>query len=110
MDRQRFVTGSAADTNLEEIFVSLVARWKAERGPTSFVTEMVQHPAYQQIIALGEPAIPLLFRELERQPDHWFSALRALTGANPVRQENRGKLDQMAQDWLNWGREQGYRW
>ncbi len=100
----------ATATNLEETFDGLVARWKAERGPTSFVTEMVQHPAYQQIIALGEVVIPLLLRELERQPDHWFSALRTLTGANPVSPENRGKVDQMAQDWLNWGREHGYRW
>lgn len=47
--------------------------------------EMAMHPAYQRIIGLGPEVAPLLLRELERQPDHWFWALKALTGADPRR-------------------------
>src|ERR1043166_8255258 len=95
---------------LEATFQALVTRWKSERGPTSWVTEMVQHPAYQAIIGLGPAVVPLLLRELEREPDFWFAALRALTGANPVPADCRGKIAEMAAAWLRWGREQGYRW
>ena len=101
---------SAVSPELEQTFTALATRWKAERGPTSFVTEMTNHPAYQEIIALGDAAVPLLLRELEREPDFWFAALRALTGANPVPPASRGKVTEMAGAWLAWGRQQGYRW
>jgi hypothetical protein len=96
--------------HLDERFRHLVTRWKAERGPTSFVAEMVTHPAYQQIIGLGPAVVPLLLGELEREPDHWFWALRAITGVNPVPSESRGKLPEMAKAWIRWGHEQGMRW
>jgi hypothetical protein len=68
----------------------------------------LSHPAYLEIISLGKPAIPLLLRELEREPNDWFQALRILTGANPVRPEQRGRMKEMATAWLAWGREQGF--
>ncbi len=118
-DRLRLIARIAADLapqpaeaagGQEERFRQLVARWKAERGPTSFVAEMATHAAYQQIIGMGPSAVPLLLRELERAPDHWFWALRAITGVNPVPPESRGRVGAMAEAWLRWGREQGYRW
>ncbi|HVA48039.1 MAG TPA: hypothetical protein VNH11_16840 [Pirellulales bacterium] len=39
---------------------------------------------YLQIIGLGRAALPHLFREIARQPDHWFSALAAITGEDPI--------------------------
>lgn len=33
---------------------------------------------------MGEAAVPLILRDLEHQPDHWFWALREITQANPV--------------------------
>src|SRR5262249_24123310 len=84
--------------------------WKSERGYVSSIPEMSMHYAYQQIIGLGRPAIPLLLRELEREPDHWFWALKVLTGVNPVASESRGKGDEMAAHWLRWGKEQGIGW
>jgi hypothetical protein len=54
--------------------------------------------------------VPLLLRELEREPDHWFRALYALTGANPVPEGSQGNVREMALAWLHWGRQQGYQW
>ena len=65
------------------------------------------HPAYQQIIGMGPAVVPLLLRELEREVDHWFWALKAITGADPVPPASRGKVREMAEAWLRWGREQG---
>jgi hypothetical protein len=60
------------------------------------------------LIALGEPAVPLLLAELEREPDWWFAALKAITRADPVAPEDRGTLSAMARAWLDWGRLHGY--
>jgi hypothetical protein len=95
---------------LEERFRALAEQWRHERGPTSSTTQLALCPSYQRIIGLGEAVVPFLLRELERQPDHWFWALKAITGADPVPASGRGKLREMAEAWLAWGREQGYSW
>jgi len=68
------------------------------------------HPAYQQIIGLGPPALPLILAELDRELDHWFWALKAISGEDPVPIESRGNMREMANAWLKWGREKGYEW
>jgi hypothetical protein len=97
-----------AETAKLERFPELAVTWKAERGPTSSARRMATHPAYQEIIDLGPRAIPLLLREAEQRPDHWFWALHTLTDAEPVPESGRGKLAEMARAWAQWGRERGY--
>ena len=63
------------------------------------------HPAYQRIIGMGWAVVPLLLNELQRQPDHWFWALQAITGEEPARGTE--TLQAAAEAWLNWGREPG---
>jgi hypothetical protein len=98
------------DERDHERFRQLAARWKAERLPHSSSTRLADHPAYHEIIALDRRAIPWLLAELEREPDHWFRALKQLAGTDPVRPESRGDIDAMARDWLAWGRQRGYEW
>ncbi len=95
---------------IEETFLDLAEQWRRETGMMSLVTKMSMHPAYQIIIGMGQAVVPLILRELEQELDHWFWALQAITGANPVKSEQRGRLKQMAQAWIEWGRENGYRW
>ncbi|MEZ2247491.1 hypothetical protein [Microcoleus sp.] len=94
---------------IEETFLELAEQWRRETGMMSLVTKMSMHPAYQRIIGMGQAVVPLILRELEQEPDHWFWALQAITGANPVKSEQRGRLKQMAQAWIEWGRENGYK-
>ena len=96
--------------NLDAEFSALVETWRKEKVFNSSTTELAMHPAYQKIIGMGPDALPLIFRELERQPDHWFWALKAITGADPVKPEDRGRIAKMAAAWLNWAKEQGVRW
>ena len=67
-------------------------------------------PAYQHIIGMGESAVPLMLRELrdDPDPDHWFSALKAITEADPVPDEVRGNVKAMADAWVAWGEQEGY--
>ena len=94
----------------KERFSSLVDEWHHSQGVISNLTQLVMSPAYQQIIGMGEPAVPLIFRELEKRPNHWFWALKSITGIDPVSDESRGDIQQMASEWLEWGRKQGYQW
>src|SRR5262249_34271425 len=94
----------------EEKFQRLASVWRAETCYLSSPTAMVNHPAYQEIIGLGHAAIPLVLRELEQRPAHWFAALRALTGVDPTDPADRGKVRKLAETWLRWGRANGYRW
>ena len=94
----------------EGSFRELVATWKRERGPHSSSARLAEHPANQQIVAMGPGVVPLLLQELEREPDHWFRALKALTGADPVPPASAGNIRAMAEAWVRWGRAQGYQW
>ena len=99
---------STADTTrpaaVARQFEALAAQWKTATAFTSSATAMVAHPAYQAIIALGPPVVPLLLQELEREPAHWFEALRAITGEDPVARDDWGKMSAMAAAWVKWGR------
>jgi hypothetical protein len=89
-------------------FRHLVRTWKNERRATSSSVMIAMHPAYQRIIGLGLPAVPLILAELRRELDHWFWALKAITGEDPVPPERRGNMKEMAEIWLEWGRQRGY--
>ena len=91
-------------------FRRLTTAWKEEKLFISSMTAIEESPHYQGIIALGQAVVPLLLKELERDPDYWFTALQALTGEDPVPAEDRGDLHRMTEHWLTWGRRSGRRW
>lgn len=101
-------TSRPLESRLEDRFRELVRQWKEGTEFTSSTTQIVMHPAYQQIIGMGKVVLPLLIAELRRKPDHWFWALKAITGEDPVPPANRGKVRRMAQAWLEWAERQGY--
>ena len=92
----------------ESRFRDLVCEWKKATLFTSSITEIATRPAYQQIIGMGKAALPLIFAELRREPDHWFWALKAITGDDPVPPAARGDMERMAQAWLVWAKNRGY--
>lgn len=88
-------------------FDELRDQWKAETAFASSLQDRVLHPAYQQIIGLGPHALPYLLKELRETPDHWFWALGAITGADPVPDEAAGDFDRHVMAWLAWADEVG---
>lgn len=115
-DESKAITGSvteAMDHFYEKIigqrvdpaerFMELKREWVEQTMFSSSITEIVEHSAYQQIISMGDSALPLIFSELRRDPDHWFVALQKITNENPVKPENKGNMKKMTEDWLRWG-------
>jgi hypothetical protein len=96
---------------MEQRVQRLLATWRDETAVISSSTALVAHPAYRELIALGRPALPYLFRDLEQTHDgHLSSALAAITGAQPVQPGDGGRIRLVAERWLNWARENGFRW
>ena len=90
---------------LPQRFKRLLSEWKMQAAPLPSATAMAMLPSYQEIIGMGEPALPLILNELKERPAHLFWALRAISGVDPVAPENRGRIDKMIEAWINWGRQ-----
>jgi hypothetical protein len=87
-------------------FPVLADQWYNDTAHLSFVYKIVRHPAYQRIIGMGRPALPLILKELRDRPHHWFTALEIITGENPV-PTGANPLEARAA-WLQWGSQHGY--
>ena len=96
------------ESKLEDRFTELVADWRRGTGGLSSPRAIVSHPAYQQIIEMGNSAIPMIFQELQENGGWWYPALRALTGVNPIPEAAKGKPPLNREAWLEWGRRNGY--
>jgi hypothetical protein len=98
-----------ATTSIQESrFRELLRQWKEATLLISSITDIATHPAYQQIIGMGQRALPWIFNELRREPDQWFWALKAITGEDPVPAADRGNISRMTHAWLNWAAAHGF--
>lgn len=68
------------------------------------------HPAHQAIVAMGEVAIPLIFRYWTEHPDSawWQMTLGMIAKESPVPPEHAGMYDKTREDWYEWGYRKGY--
>jgi len=99
--------GSTPSPQTRQRFHDLAERWRKESGHLSSLEKRAMLPSYQQIIGLGPQAVPLLIERLREEPGHWFWALRAITGVNPVSPEHVGRVKDMADDWIRWAKDNG---
>jgi len=93
--------------DIQDRFERLAKEWKQKSRFLSNSAQMALLRPYQAIIGMGMPVVPLILRELEREPDQWFWALEAITEENPVPPEDAGSVRRMAQAWIDWGRQRG---
>jgi hypothetical protein len=94
---------------IEQRFRRLEAAWVAATVVLSNDSEIVDHPAFREIVGMGEAVVPLMLRDLEQRPRLWVWALPEITGENPVPITDRGNIAKMGEAWLRWGRAKGYR-
>ncbi len=99
---------SSDKTGLETAFNDLADKWKNETRNQSAISVIVMHPSYLEIMGMGPAAIPLILRDLQKENNHWFTALRALTKTSPIKSEDAGNMKKMRKAWLDWGKEHGF--
>jgi hypothetical protein len=83
-------------------FNRLVRRWRAETAYVSSSSQLFGHPAFAEIVSMGEVVVPLIIAELRRQPDALVGALTMITGESPVSSYDRGDMYAMASAWVEW--------
>ena len=89
----------------DALFMELREQWRVERGITSSLSDMIVCPSYLKIIGMGGKALPLILKQLKSEgddPDHWFTALQAITHKDPVPEDAHGDTVKMAKAWLLW--------
>jgi hypothetical protein len=96
-----FLPISAVLNDDETTFQELATRWKRETSDFSVLSRRYSHQSYLAILAMGRPAVPLILRALQREPDRWFDALQTLTGENPA--EDSATFDEAVRRWIAWG-------
>lgn len=94
---------------IEERFRRLESNWRAETGHLSSSSKIVGHPAFREIIGMGQAVVPLMLRDLEQQPRLWVWALPEIVGVDPVPPLDRGDIAKMTAAWLRWAKEHGFR-
>ena len=92
---------------LQGRFQALRDDWKSKTRHLSNTAQIALVFSYQQIIGMGPEVVPLILRELKKETDHWFWALEAITGENPVTQADAGDMRASTQAWLEWGQRNG---
>ena len=109
-----FVTGIARllpglYKSVEERFQQLSDEWKRDTGHLSTISRIVAHPSYLGIVAIGKPAIALILKDLQTEPNHRFSALYSIAGEGPhIPAHDRGDMRKISKAWLEWGKGKRY--
>ncbi|HED06840.1 MAG TPA: hypothetical protein ENI57_01845 [Ignavibacteria bacterium] len=101
-------TKTTTTETLEQKFKRLSTNWKEDNKFSSRSSLLLSNIYYLGIIAMGQDALPYIFEDLKKGPNHWFIALAIITGANPVSEESRGNILAMTEAWISWGKEHGY--
>ena len=89
-------------------FRSLVEQWEQETLFHSSLSLIFTHPAYQRIMAMGKPALPLILSELQKKSGQWFYALRYITGSDIAAEAEAKTFSEAREAWLEWGRNNNY--
>jgi hypothetical protein len=106
--RHRYAPSRGQDA--AHLFYEEADKWKVETMHSSSTTKMISHPSYLRIIGLArefrkDEIERLILQELKSEPDHWFDALEAITGQNPVSPDD--DFDAAVNAWLDWGHKEG---
>ncbi len=110
LDPAQQAEGASADAQAQADFARLAEEWDRETAHHSSLTRIIRHPAYRQIIEMGERAIPPILRDLQKTHRPWGPALHAITHASPVAAIDAGKASKIAEAWLAWAEQNGYVW
>lgn len=90
---------------LRERFNTLVRQWTGETRLRSSMRKICTHPAYEEIIGLGAPVIPLIYEQMYMGGLHWSWALTQITGHNPAANTESPRAATDA--WLQWIQDHG---
>lgn len=92
--------------SVSEKFNALADEWNDYNLGRSII--QYAHPAYWQVIGMGDLALPFLLKSVARGEGTWYPALEAITGVRATADGDRGDAAAVRRAWLEWGRLNGY--
>lgn len=89
-----------------EFFNQRVQAWIYDTQWYSSLSSITRHAEFAAIVGMGAPALKFILERIKNGDVrvHWFPALKDIAKQDPVSPENRGRVKEMASDWLGWGR------
>jgi hypothetical protein len=101
------VTGSVRERqmNVANEFNALATEWAQHCDRVSFsskISSYLDHPSYRSIVALGEPAIPLIVERYRQDDLPWGFALQEITGVKMIEDPGSFKPKEVKRRWLEW--------
>lgn len=102
--------GNTLEEALANRFNALAELCEVETGGYSDTGRMIAHPAYNEVFQLGldYPLIPLLLQRIKTQPHPWYHLLQTFAHENPAKDATPGKIQEIVNCWLEWGRQNGH--
>ncbi len=61
-------------------FEELAVQWEHDTVLLSSSSRAARYPAYQEVLQMGWPAVPLILQRMQRGSGHWLLALHDITG------------------------------
>ena len=104
--RETLSTLTVPPDALENEFNRLAEQWREETGMLSLIQQKAIHPAYQRIIGIVRPALPLILKSLVKKDEHWLWALRSISGEDAA--TGAADFKSAIATWLLWGKKKGY--
>lgn len=98
----QFITVPIHKVGIEVKFQKLVSQWRAATYYSSSISKKVDHPAFREIVEMGEDAKLLIISELKTKPDFLYLALHMITGEDPSPPSASGNPRAMVEAWLLW--------
>ena len=99
---------TSIDSTIEQQFQNYLKLWKKETAGDSSLNRITGNMNYLRIMTMGKGVIPLILRELQREPAPWFVALRALSKDDSIGRDSPGDFRKIASAWIRWGKQQAY--
>ena len=94
----------ASEPITEDSFQLLVSEWDDATAFKSNPMEIIGHPAFRRIVALGKDAVPFVLRELKKKPSFLVFALDEITDENPFPPTAKRNVTEMTKVWLAWAK------
>ena len=87
------------DLYLDDKFNSLLNAWKVNTWFESNSNNIIRDENFQEIINLGEQAIPLIIKEIDEEPSQLVWALNIITGMH-IKSPYRMNLTESCKKWV----------
>jgi hypothetical protein len=99
-----------ATNSIKALFNYYYEEWEEETKYQSSTDVIASSSFFNEIVALGKDAVPYIIEVLRDSPSFLIIALYKITGENPVKPDHRGRIKEMAGDWIEWWDKESSAW